>query len=185
MNGPFTPGDRVTVGGSTYSILRLLGHGKGGYSYLAEGEDGPVVLKQIHHEPCDYYTFGDKLAAELHDYDRLTAAGIRVPELLDYDRAAERLVKAYIDGPTVFELVRDGADVSPYVVQVRQMADRAKANRLNIDYFPTNFVAQHGLLWYVDYECNDYMDQWNFENWGVRYWSRTPEFEAYLKGRSE
>ena len=25
------------------------------------------------------------------------------------------------------------------------------------------------------------MDEWSFENWGVRYWSRTPEFEAYLK----
>lgn len=23
--------------------------------------------------------------------------------------------------------------------------------------------------------------EWSFENWGVRYWSRTPEFEAYLK----
>ena len=122
---------------------------------------------------------------ELFDYDRLKAAGIPVPELLAVDREAERLVKAYIEGPTVFELVRDGADVSPHVVQVRQMANQAKANRLNIDYFPTTFVAQHGLLWYVDYECNDYMDQWNFENWGVRYWSRTPEFEAYLKGRSE
>ena len=34
---------------------------------------------------------------------------------------------------------------------------------------------------YIDYECNDYMEEWNFENWGVRYWSRTPEFEEYLK----
>jgi hypothetical protein len=54
---------------------------------------------------------------------------------------------------------------------------------LNIDYFPTNFVIQDGLLWYVDYECNDYMAEWNYDNWGIRYWSRTPEFEEYLKGR--
>ena len=92
-------------------------------------------------------------------------------------------MKEYIDGPTVFELVRDGADVSSYVAQVREMAAQARANQLNIDYFPTNFVVQNGLLWYIDYECNDYMDQWNFDNWGLRYWSRTPEFEAYLKGR--
>ena len=183
MNGPFTPGDRVNVNGAEYAVLRLLGHGKGGYSYLVDGNDGPAVLKQIHHEPCDYYTFGDKLAAELFDYERLQTAGIRVARLLSFDRAAERLVKAYIDGPTIFELVRDGADVSPYVAQARKMAAQAQANRLNIDYFPTNFVVQHGFLWYVDYECNEYMDQWSFENWGLRYWSRTPEFEAYLKGR--
>ena len=176
-------GERILIHGAAYTVLRLLGHGKGGYSYLAEGAEGPVVLKQIHHEPCAYYTFGDKLAAELFDYDRLQAAGIPVPRLLAVDRDAERLVKEYIDGPTIFELVRDGADVAPYVEQVRQMAAQAKANRLNIDYFPTNFVVQNGRLWYIDYECNEYMDQWSFETWGIRYWSRTPEFESYLKGR--
>ena len=181
MNGPFVPGDRVSAGGDEYAVRRLLGHGKGGYSYLAEGADGPVVLKQIHHEPCDYYTFGDKLAAELFDCDRLLAAGIPVPKLLAVDRDAERLVKEYIDGPTVFELVRDGAGVSPYVEQVREMAARAKAAGLNIDYFPTNFVVRNGRLWYIDYECNEYMDRWSFENWGIKYWSRTPEFENYLQ----
>ena len=58
-----------------------------------------------------------------------------------------------------------------------------KAAGLNIDYFPTNFVVSGGQLWYVDYECNDYMDRWSFENWGIRYWSRTPEFLEYLQGR--
>jgi hypothetical protein len=61
------------------------------------------------------------------------------------------------------------------------MAVKAKVAGLNIDWFPTNFVVRDGLIWYVDYECNAYMDEWSFENWGVRYWSRTPEFEAYLK----
>ena len=174
----------MTADGQAYTVLRLLGHGKGGYSYLAEdGSRQPVVVKQIHHEPCSYYTFGDKLGAELHDYERLKAAGIPVPELLAVDRTAERLVKAYIEGPTIFELVRDGEDVTPYLELVRAMAARAQGAGLNIDYFPTNFVVRDGQLWYIDYECNEYMDRWNFENWGVRYWSRTPEFEAYLKER--
>ena len=100
------PGDRIWVGERAYNLLRPLGHGQGGYSYLVDDEAGrQVVVKQIHHEPCSYYTFGDKLAAERHDYDRLRAAGIPVPELYAVDRAAERLVKAYIDGPTVFDLV--------------------------------------------------------------------------------
>ena len=183
MRGPISPGDRVRVNEAEYTVLGLLGHGKGGYSYLVEGDEGQAVLKQIHHEPCDYYAFGDKMGAELCDYDRLRAAGIPIPALLAFDRDAERLVKAYIDGPTVFELVRDGKDAAPYLEQVREMAEKARANRLNIDYFPTNFVVQNGRLWYVDYECNEYMDQWSFESWGLRYWSRTPEFLAYLKGR--
>ncbi len=175
-----SPGTCVTVNGSAYTLLRLLGHGKGGYSYLAEREGKQAVLKQIHHEPCDYYTFGNKIEAERRDYDRLKQAGIRIPELIAIDTAAERVVKEYIEGPTVFDLVRDGVSTEPYLSQVRQMAAQAKAAGLNIDYFPTNFVIRDGLLWYVDYECNDYMGEWSFDNWGVRYWSRTPEFEEYL-----
>ncbi len=171
----------VTVNGAELRLLSLLGHGKGGYSYLAERDGGRVVLKQIHHEPCEYYRFGDKIEAERRDYERLLQAGIRVPRMLDIDAQAERIVKEYVEGPTVFELVRDGVSVEPYLPQVREMAALARAAGLNIDYFPTNFVVNGGLLYYVDYECNAYMDEWSFENWGVKYWSRTPEFEQYLQ----
>ena len=170
----------MSVCGKEYTIIRLLGHGKGGYSYLAEFDGMQVVLKQIHHEPCDYYSFGNKIEAENNDYFRLKAAGIRIPEMMAIDFETERIVKQYIDGPTVFDLVRDGISVEPYLEQVRQMASQAKEVGLNIDYFPTNFVIQDGQIWYVDYECNTYMDEWNFENWGIKYWSRTPEFEEYL-----
>ena len=51
----------LSVNGKEYKIIKLLGKGKGGYSYLAELDRTPVVLKQIHHEPCDYYSFGNKI----------------------------------------------------------------------------------------------------------------------------
>ena len=59
---------QITVNDISYRIVRLLGKGKGGYSYLAELDGQPVVVKQIHHEPCDYYSFGNKIKAELRDY---------------------------------------------------------------------------------------------------------------------
>ena len=173
----------IMVCGKEYHIIRLLGHGKGGYSYLAEADGRYVVVKQIHHEPCDYYTFGNKIEAERRDYERLQHAGIRIPKMIAIDMDAERLVKEYIDGPTIFDMVRDGISVEAFLPQIREMAAHARAAGLNIDYFPTNFVVQNGLIWYVDYECNDYMDEWSFENWGIKYWSRTPEFEAYLRKR--
>ena len=173
----------IMVCGKEYHIIRLLGHGKGGYSYLAEADGRYVVVKQIHHEPCDYYTFGNKIEAERRDYERLQHAGIRIPKMIAIDMKAERLVKEYIDGPTIFDMVRDGISVEAFLPQIREMAAHARAAGLNIDYFPTNFVVQNVLIWYVDYECNDYMDEWSFENWGIKYWSRTPEFEAYLRKR--
>lgn len=168
-------GTTLAVDGTDYRVLRLLGKGKGGYSYLAEGPKGPVVVKQIHHESCDYYQFGDKLAAELRDYERLRTAEIPLPELLAVDREAERLVKAYLPGPTVYELVLEEKLPPVCLEQAKALAERAKAAGLNIDYFPTNFIPWNGVLWYVDYECNEYMEQWDFEHWGRTYWSRTPE----------
>ena len=173
----------LTVNGCEYRILSLLGHGKGGYSYLAERDGRQTVLKQIHHEPCDYYSFGNKIEVERHDYERLLAAGVRIPRMLDIDIPNERILKEYIEGPTVFELLRDGGSAEAYLPQVRAMAAQARAAGLNIDYFPTNFVVREGLLYYVDYECNGYMDEWSFDNWGIKYWSRTPEFLAYLESR--
>ena len=177
--------DWLTVAGENYKIIRLLGRGKGGYTWLAERDGARVALKQIHHEPCDYYQFGDKIEAELRDYERLLAAGIPIPKMLAADRENERLVKELIDGPTIHDLVRDGKDVSAWLPAVREMAAKAKAAGLNIDYFPTNFMIRDGQLVYVDYECNPYMDEWNFENWGVKYWSRTEEFMAHLQKTSE
>lgn len=171
----------MTVNGKDYRVIRLLGKGKGGYSYLVTDGAGEYVLKQIHHEPCDYYQFGDKLASELHDYAILRQVGIPMPQLLDVDHAQERILKEYVDGPTAYELVLLDRLVCDHLAQVRQMCGLLYPNGLNIDYFPTNFVAREGKLFYIDYECNAYMEQWDFEHWGIRYWSKTDEFLEYAR----
>lgn len=100
--------DTMTVNDTEYTVLRLLGKGKGGYSYLVTDGEREYVLKQIHHEPCEYYTFGDKLQSELRDYETLRALGIPLPRLLAVNKAQERLLKEYIAGPTVAELRESG-----------------------------------------------------------------------------
>lgn len=160
----------MTVNGKVYSELCLLGKGKGGYAYLVTDEETQFVLKQIHHEPCDYYQFGDKLASELRDYETLRRLGIPMPQLLAVDREQERLLKEYIHGPTIAELVASGAMRPEYVDQMEAMCKILYANGLNIDYYPTNFVVQDGKLYYIDYECNPYDSQWDFQHWGKQYW---------------
>ena len=173
--------EQLSVNGKQYTIVKLLGKGKGGYSYLALDGDKKVVLKQIHHEPCAYYSFGNKIEAELNDYNRLKQIGISMPTLIDVDIRQERIVKEYIDGQTVFDMVLNDNLPSNCIDQVKQMCSLLYAANTNIDYFPTNFVLQDGILYYIDYECNDYMSEWNFENWGIKYWNKTPEFLAYIK----
>lgn len=167
--------DKMAVNGKEYDIIRLLGKGKGGYSYLATDGTKEVVLKQIHHEPCEYYTFGNKIESEMNDYRKLRTIGIRMPKMLDVDVQNERIVKEYIEGETVSELVAEDRMRPEYVEQVKEMCELLYPAHTNIDYYPTNFVAHDGLLYYIDYECNEYMDEWNFENWGIRYWSKAEE----------
>ena len=173
--------DVMNVNQKEYKIVKLLGHGKGGYSYLAEREGKFYVLKQIHHEPCEYYSFGNKIEAEQNDYNRQLQTGIRIPRMLDIDVANERILKEYIDGPTIYDLVKNDAMKDLYLVQMREMAKIVYAAGLNIDYFPTNFIVQDEKIFYIDYECNNYMDEWNFENWGIKYWSKTLEFIDYME----
>ena len=165
------PPETLTVNGKHFRVLKLLGKGKGGYSYLVSDETGrQYVLKQIHHEPCDYYQFGDKLQSELRDYQRLLKIGIPLPKLLDADVEAERILKEYIDGPTIAQLVAENRMEQSWYDQIQDMCALLYAANTNIDYYPTNFVVQDGKLYYIDYECNDYMRQWDYENWGKQYW---------------
>ena len=166
----------MDVNGKEYDVIRLLGKGKGGYSYLVSDGTAEYVLKQIHHEPCDYYTFGDKLASELRDYERLTEVGIPLPALLDVDHTQERILKEYIDGPTIDRIVMRDEMLPQYYDQIASICRKVYDAGLNIDYYPTNFVLQNERLYYIDYECNPYMQQWDFEHWGHVYWSKTPEF---------
>ena len=83
----------------------------------------------------------------------------------------ERILKEFIEGETIADFVARDEVKPEYVEQVRQMCQLLYPAGLNIDYYPTNFVVQNGLLYYIDYECNEYSDEWNFENWGIKTWS--------------
>ena len=172
----------LSVNGKNFQVIKLLGKGKGGYSYLVADGETEYVLKQIHHEPCDYYTFGDKLASELRDYDSLCSIGIPLPRLIEVDHDQERILKEYIRGETISALILKDQMKPEYLEQMRSMCRKLYPANTNIDYYPTNFVVQEEILYYIDFECNQYSDTWNFENWGIQYWSKTPEFmEAFCK----
>lgn len=173
--------DRLSVNGEEYEIKKLLGKGKGGYSYLATKDGKQYVLKQIHHEPCSYYQFGNKIQSEIDDYRRLSDIGIKMPVMIAVDVENERILKEYIDGDTIYDLVLNDEMKIDYIHQVKQMCSLLYPANTNIDYFPANFVVRDGVIFYIDYECNDYMEEWNFENWGIKYWSKTPEFLKYFE----
>ena len=159
----FNVNDEISISDIKYTIVKLLGDGKGGYSYLATTNNKKYVLKQIHHEPCSYYQFGNKIEAELHDYERLLKTGI--------DK--EIIIKEYIEGPVLSDLIKSNKDITIYIKQMKDMLPNIYSAGLNIDYYPTNFIINKNdnLIYYIDYECNLYDSMWDFDNWGIKYWN--------------
>ena len=162
--------NKLVVNDKEYKVITLLGKGKGGYSYLVTLDDNLFVLKQIHHEPCDYYQFGNKIEAELNDYKRILETGINIPKLIDVDIKNERIIKEYIDGPVISELVEEDKIEPWHIEEVIKMQSLCKSKGINIDYYPTNFIVSNDTLYYIDYECNNYDPKWDFDNWGKQYW---------------
>lgn len=160
----------ISVNSYPYRVIKLLGKGKGGYSYLVADGDRQYVLKQIHHEPCDYYKFGNKIQSELDDYAKLKDTGIKLPKLIEADVVGERILKAYIDGKTADAQIKRNALPKYALNQVRTMSKTLRPLGLNIDWYPTNFVLCGKTLYYIDYECNKFSEEWSFENWGIKYW---------------
>ena len=162
--------ETISVNNNDYHIIRLLGKGKGGYSYLVQKNSQFYVLKQIHHEPCDYYSFGNKIEAEYNDYNRLINTNLSVPRMIDIDFGNERILKEYIEGPDIATLVKKKLMKENYYSQIEEMAQMLKEQNLNIDYYPTNLIVQNDKLYYIDYECNSFMEQYSYHTWGKQYW---------------
>ena len=151
--------ETIEVNGKNFSMKKLLGKGKGGYSYLAEKDGKNYTLKQIHHEPCNYFQFGNKIEAESRDYQRLLEAGINIPKLYEIDFEKEIVLKEFIDGEDIVSLVKNNRMKDEYLSQAREMAKKINEKGLNLDYYPTNFIVQDEKLFYIDYECSEYSDE--------------------------
>lgn len=88
----------LRVNTKEYVILRLLGKGKGGYSYLAVDGDRRVVVKQIHlRAHYDYYK-GLIAFRKAHGAPRLTNAGDLKANVFAVDGLPSNVVAFRING---------------------------------------------------------------------------------------
>ena len=123
--------ETIKVNEKEFKIIKLLGKGKGGYSYLVSDDKEKYVVKQIHHEPCEYYQFGNKIQSELSDYNKLYSTGIRMPKMLDIDIENERILKEFIDGYTIYELALENKGNPEVINQLWEKQENYFTNSTN------------------------------------------------------
>lgn len=175
-------GQHLCCNGTNIEVLCFLGKGRGGYSYLVLYGGKKMVLKKYHYEPCEVYTFEkNKLEAELRDYKKLAGLHIPMPVLVDINYEEQYIIKEYIEGPTLAELIAEGKLSFRYYLQMRELCKILYKARLNIDYMPQNFVARDGRFFYIDFERNPYSNEWDFEHWGIYFWVNRSGMKKYIK----
>jgi TP53 regulating kinase and related kinases len=163
-------------------IIKKIGKGKSGISFLAESPIGLVVLKEMHNEFIPYYQFNkNKVELELESYDLLSKFDFHIPKLIDYDIQKNYLIKEYIEGQTVTEKLIEAPLEDELILKVLQLELMLKKDNVNIDYFPSNFVIQDNTFFYIDYEHDPYSDEWNFSNWGIYYWLNREGMTNYMR----
>lgn len=174
-------GNSISTNLGDMEIIKLLGKGKSGYSYLAKNSEYQYVIKFMHYESCSYYSFGDanKVELEVSAYKVLKNSGIKIPKLLDVNTTENYLIKEYIEGDLVTKLIIKDTLPDLCIEQIFSMSRILKSLGLNIDYFPDNFVLSKDILYYIDYEYNQYDTNWNLANWGLYYWANTQGMKAY------
>ena len=64
---------------------------------------------------------------------------------------------------------------------IKQITDVIYLNLSIVYYYIEISRFRRAAIFYIDYECNSYMDEWNFENWGIKYWSKTKDFIEYMQ----
>lgn len=181
----FFQGQIIELENRNIEVVKFLGKGKGGYSYLVKENNINLVYKKIHYEPCQYYTFGNKVLSEVEAYNKLANIGIRIPKLLEYSEKDSYILKEYVEGLTGAELLSENKLKEIHLIEIFNMAKTLYDNNTNIDFFPTNFVYKHDKAYYVDYECNELIEEWDFETWGIYFWLNSRGIKELLeKGES-
>ena len=136
----------------------------------------------MHDESVPYYDFKTgKTNTEIIAYNKLKELGVRIPNLLSYDFERHFFINEYIEGATAAENIASNKINENIIRQLFKMSRTLQSAKLNIDYFPTNFVISSETLYYIDYEINPYTDEWNLENWGLYYWPNSTGFKEFLE----
>lgn len=174
-------GTLFTAAQKNYTVIKFLGKGKSGNSYLIKDEKHKYVLKLIHNEECPYYKFTDKMLSEIDSYEQLLKLRIRIPELIEYNYEKKYLIKQYINGSTGTELSAAGQVTDSIFSQLFEMFLVLRKVNVNIDYFPSNFVIENGYLYYIDYEINPYAEEWDLINWGIYYWLNSEGMKKFME----
>jgi len=169
-------------------MVRQIGQGKSGKVYLYEG-DGFYYAVKIYEYEVDNIVINpvpleEILNFEVNSYNILKTLEISIPLLIAYDSSNQILIKEFIEGPNLIDIIALNKVHSNMFQEIFKISNCVSSAGYNIDYFPANFIFYDDKMWYVDYEVNHFDEEWSFENWGIYYWLNPEGVKNFLQTRN-
>jgi len=173
--------NKIIANGISYEILEQIGKGQAGYSYLIKNNNDYYVLKQFYDDNNIKINIQKKYYEEVKAYQILSDIEIPIPKIIFKNKSEYYYIKEYIEGESLAYIIAKEKLNEKHIDQILIMCKKIYAKNLMLDYFPTNFIEKNDILYYIDFGCGKYTDDWNFENNGIYFLVNTTGIKKFLK----
>ena len=97
--------DEIVADGILYKIIKLIGKGQAGYSYLSKANEQYFVIKIFDDDNNIIENIQNKYNKEIEAYYVLLNIGLPIPKLIYKNEKEHYLIKEYIDGDTLAQII--------------------------------------------------------------------------------
>lgn len=170
-------------GMETYIFEKELYEVSNGKFYLYKRDNTYVVIKELKEK---YDSEGEvEVDKEVFSYNRLRVLEIKTPKLLGYNRELNIVIKEYLEGENILDLIKNVEIKKENFIELLQYSETINSDNLNIDYFPANFIIKDNSLYYVNYKVFPYSEELNLRNWGIYYWLNNEGIKKFMETGNE
>lgn len=106
----------------------------------------------------------------LYRYKKIYSYGIYTPMLKFKDKKSFILIFEKVEGKNVAEILSEGDIPEAVFVKLFTFYRYARANQIELNYLPENFVFDGKRLYYISLELFDKNPDINLENYGIEFY---------------
>lgn len=117
----------------------------------------------------------------INQYQKLVESGINVSKLLKKDKFNYTLLFRYIEGTNCASVLAREDINDEYFKALFLIYRFCRTSKIDLDYFPENFVFYKKYLYYTSLKSFEKNDQTSLENYGLYYWLPSKKGLSHLK----
>ena len=143
------------------------------HCFKVENDNKFFIVRSLGTKSVAFYNF-------CYANKRLVAAGVSIPKILVKDKKQGLILEEFIDGDTVYDMLRN-KDLDEKIYELVFVENwRARVNGLRLNFNPLNFRYVNGRLIYTAFVFDVYKKDEDFSQKEIRLWFYTKEFKANL-----